>query len=358
MNVLKLQLKRRKDSDLFAIFLINRLHLNPVKFGLLSAVLSSLLFIFSGLVSRTLESDLGKAGLLDEWLHWFFVLIINPSIFGYYLWSSLSIIGIVEKLEKSDLIETDHFEIENILLVYKKKNRIYISLFISTLYSIYFFISRADLSGWTSSGFIPRISGSILSFLVGFAASMLVANLILNIVVLNRIFLKKKLSINLLHPDKCGGLAFLGSYSLRTAYLISMFGAWLIIAVYDFQDGRFNHGPFLLFILLPLYVALSLLTFLSPLFSVHTGMKSVKFKNLETISCRYQELYELTRNNMDLELKELRGRIDRLKNIKELYVIAEKFPVWPFDMPMISRYFVSILGVFLPFLLDLLHSKL
>ena len=214
------------------------------------------------------------------------------------------------------------------------------------------------MSGWTSSGLIPQMSGTLLSLFAGFAASMAVSNLLFNIIILNRIFLRKKLSINLLHPDKRGGVAFLGKYSLRTAYLISVFGAWLFIAVYDFQISRFNHIYFLLFFLLPFYIVLSLLTFLSPLFSAHIGMKKLKSENLEMISIKYQELYEVTKSSINLELSELEEKINKLEEIKKLYEIAKKIPIWPFDMPIISRYFISTLGVCLPFLFELLNSRI
>ena len=356
--MLESQLEERKSSDLLSVFLIDKLHLNPVALGLISAIFSSLLFFISGLVSGTLITGLGKVGLLDDWLHWVFAIIINPSIFGYYLWSSSSIKEIIDNLEKSDLIKTNCAEIKSTLSIYKERKRIYISLFTATLYSIYFFISRNNLSGWTSSGLIPQMSGTLLSLFAGFAASMAVSNLLLNIIILNRIFLRKKLSINLLHPDKCGGFAFLGKYSLRTAYLISVFGAWLFIAVYDFQISRFNHIYFLLFFLLPFYIVLSLLTFLSPLFSAHIGMKKLKSENLEMISIKYQELYEVTKSSINLELSELEEKINKLEEIKKLYEIAKKIPIWPFDMPIISRYFISTLGVCLPFLFELLNSRI
>lgn len=62
-------------SDPVASLLIEKLHLSPLSFGLLSIAITTGLYLFMAWVSNTLWSKPGQVGLLQDWFPWNMVTV-------------------------------------------------------------------------------------------------------------------------------------------------------------------------------------------------------------------------------------------------------------------------------------------
>ena len=106
--------------------------------------------------------------------------------------------------------------------------------------------------------------------------SILVLNLIMNIWILHRILVKKKMNINPLHPDRCGGLRPLSTYALKTAYLIGVLGFMVGLIEYQFIIQGLGKEYWFVHLIIPLHFTLSISCFFGPLLAAHEGMSNAK----------------------------------------------------------------------------------
>jgi len=93
-------------ADPIASLLIEKCHLTPVTLGMLSIFITSGFYLIAATVTKTLILHEEHLGLLQDWFAWVWICLLNPVIFGYYLWSFKAIYRLIEYLEKSDSVDT------------------------------------------------------------------------------------------------------------------------------------------------------------------------------------------------------------------------------------------------------------
>jgi hypothetical protein len=351
-------------SDPVASLLIEKLHLSPLSFGLLSLAIVAWLYLLIACVSNTLWSKVGQVGLLQDWLPWIWVLFINPVVAGYYLWSFQAIENVIKDLEESDVVETDKSEIDRITLnPYYQGWRKFLALGSATSYSIVVFITQPSLkNNWYGSGLLPTLSVTIATFAMMYLGSMLVLNLITNVWILHKILSRKELQLNVnpLHPDRCGGLRPLSYYSLKTAYLAAVLGIMVGFIEYQFITQGVARVYWFVHLIIPLHVALSMACFFGPLLAAHRGMKKAKEEILNEIAQQFQSDYLQIHANLAGDAETFKKGTEKIKELRAFYTLTDEFPVWPFDVQTFRRYLLTVptpLLPLLPKLIELLLKK-
>lgn len=334
-------------ADPLARLLLDRWRLTPVSFGLLCSVVTAALYLLVALISNTLVLQSGH-GLLQDWLPWLWVLAFNPVVAGYYLWAIKAIISLIYSLERSEVMDVSQEEIEQVSQLYQPRWRALLALVIAVGQSLFFLVSRANLKNWTGSGALPALAGAIATLVVVYMGSMLVLTLITNVQLLHQVLGNKKLNINPLHPDSCGGLRTLSRYSLNTAYLAAVFGAMIGLIEYQFitQGLAGLNSP--LHLLIVLYIVLSLACFFGPLLAAHQGMKEAKERLLSAIAKQFQEDYSRIQSSLHADAETLKKESAKIQELRSFYTLTNEFPVWPFDLKTFRSYLLSVTTPLIP----------
>jgi len=153
---------------------------------------------------------------------------------------------------------------------------------------------------------------------------------------LTRALVKRNmLSIKPLSPDGAGGLRSLGKLSLAYTYMLIPFLLTLGVQylTWDYLTPGFYLG---LFGFLPL----SMFVFFFPLSVVHQAMDETKRNIMKKLSNKYDQLNNGLLEKMDDDgwENELINKNKTLEIIDNMYKVAEKMPVWPFNISILVRF--------------------
>ena len=156
--------------------------------------------------------------------------------------------------------------------------------------------------------------------------------------------------IHALHPDHCGGLAFLGDFSLRGAYLIAVIALNLSFLV--LHNAYILHQPN------PLgdvsvtlagiaYLILAPLAFFLPLAPAHEGMSKARVEAETLIADEANRLYVSIQSDLR-QSKIDAAAIARLDDLNRLSKLTSDFPVWPFDIRTMGRFVTAVILPLVP----------
>lgn len=358
------KLNKLRELNLFrfdpvAFLLIEKLKLSPISFGLWSFIITSLISLFTAWISNTLWLPKDSVGLLNDPFPWVGTLFASI-IWGYYLWSYYSIIELLDKLGISDIIKTNPQEISKIIRrIYCNDNRKYSALFISIFFSISGFLTQTgNENSWYGSKLLPNVVSTAIILLGIYICSMLVFNLISNIWIFHQVLrnnnVKNNVKINPLHPDRCGGLRPLSDYSLNTTYLIAFFG--VLVGVIILSTISNNQSNWHVYLLIPLYMILSVTCFFGPLWTAHSSMKNSKEELLNKIAEQFQTDYSNTHLTLDDDAEKLARKIKKIEQLEQFYNMTDAFPVWPFDVRNFRRYLLTLPSPVIPLLIPILQE--
>lgn len=331
-------------SDPLATLLVEKWHLSPLTAGLGSIAIAAILALLTAFVTNTLWSRPGQTGLLQDQVPWIAAIIINPFIIGYYLWSFKAISRLIQTLDESDVVDIDRAKIDRMsALIYYRKGRNLWAMASAACFGLVVCITQPGLEkSWASSTPLANFSITIDTLVIVYAGTILVLNLIDNIRILHRLLKSKKLNVNPLHPDRCGGLQSLSNYSIKTAYLIAILGVWIgTIGVQYITQGNGKYYWYVGFVVF-LYIFLSGACFFGPLLTVHRGMEKAKKELLHKIARQFEADYEMICNNLGEEAEVLKKRTEKIRELKTFYTLTDEFPVWPFDVQIFRRYLLTV----------------
>lgn len=343
-------------SDPVAYFLIAKLRLSPLSLGLLSIAIAASFYLFVAWISGTLWSQPGQKGLLQDPLPWVWVLVISPIVLGYYLWSFQAIDYVIQDLEKSDVIETDSSEIDQISFSpYAQRWRKFLALSSAVCFSLFVFVTRSGLkNSWTSSAPLPAFTVTLATLVAVYIGSILVLNLITNVWILHQILGTKDLKVNPLHPDRCGGLRALSDYSLKTAYLAAVLGIMVGLIEYQFITQGVGRVYWFAHLIIPLHIALSAACFFGPLLAAHKGMRRAKEDLLHQIAHQFQADYSQIHASLTGDAETLKKGTEKIQGLRAFYTFTDEFPVWPFDVQTFRRFLLTVPTPLIPPVVGLL----
>ncbi len=346
--------------DPIALLLIEKFHFSPLTLSLLSGVFSTVIYLLTAWISATLWSKPGQVGLLQDWIPWVMGIFISPVVLGFYLWSFQAIDKVVQELEESDVLETEKTEIDQVILnLYGRRWRRFFAVSSAIFFSTLVFVIQPQLeASWTSSSLLPSLVTTISTLPVTYMGTMLVLNLISNILILHRILGKKDLNVSPLHPDRCGGLRSLSNYSLKTAYLVAILGVWLGVVEYQVITQGIGRGFWLIHLMIPIYVFLSLACFFGPLLAAHASMKKAKEKLLHQIAHQFRANYSEIYNSLTEDIDILKKKTEKIQQLRTIHTMTDEFPVWPFDIQTFRRYLLTVLTPLLAPLVGLVQKTL
>lgn len=165
------------------------------------------------------------------------------------------------------------------------------------------------------------------------------------------------------HPDRCGGLGVLSDYAVRFAWFIAACGLTVVLFallaamavsnadVSSSTESRalltYLHLKPAIWVMIGLYVILSPALFFLTLGTAHRTMQNTKRKHLRLISDRLDHEYAEVRQKLNHKRASPTPSAQTIKDLNELYHLAETFPVWPFDLTTLRRFGTAVMAPFL-----------
>ncbi len=345
-------------TDPLARLLIGRLRLTPLSLAL---IMGTLMFGIQALVAQAtgqLLSAPDHVGFLQDPGSLIYTLFFNPVLAGFYLWGANAISDLLSHLQRSEVVDISDEDAAIVERMYGRPWRLLLALTVAPVVGAIYAVARSDVKGWAGNTLASRVV-TIAGFTAGtYAGTMLIMALLLNVLILRQIFRGKELRVHPLHPDRCGGLRPLSTYSLKTAYLVAIFGLMLGMTEYRYITTGIIGKYWVLQLAIPAYVVGSAIAFFAPISTAHAGMARAKERLLHDIACQFQADYLAARSTLGGSPGGLKDGIDKIEELQTLYDVTTHFPVWPFDVQTLRRFAASIAAPFIPPIIGLAIDQL
>lgn len=161
------------------------------------------------------------------------------------------------------------------------------------------------------------------------------------------------------HVDNCNGLSPIGTFAIRSQYLLTILTTNIIILYYVYHDF-ISASSIVMSLVIASILACALfgpLIFVVPLLPIHQAMRSNKTKLLNEISEQLRIEFDHTYQKLltNKVSKEEGEAIDQLIKIR---AIVDDMPVWPFDTKTLRRYLTAYMAPIALPLLQMLHGAL
>ncbi len=212
-------------------------------------------------------------------------------------------------------------------------------------------------SGWDSLDypFVFTLVSIHLFFVLGFILPAIIMRFVtlvyFQIRITKKLVERDLLRVKPLSPDGAGGLRSLGKLSLSYTYMLIPFILALGVQYvsWDYLTPGFYLGVFG-------FLPLSVFVFFFPLSVVHKAMDETKTSIMKKLSQKYDQLNNKLLEKMNDENweNELMSKNKALEIIDNMYKIAEKMPVWPFNTSIMVRFLSFNIFPIIVFIIQLL----
>jgi hypothetical protein len=354
-----------RNYDLLADFLRVRVRLTPFTFGLVFFAANLVVDLWLGWhynVFLTPPSN-ETPGLLQNLTALVVDFVSQPIVAGIYLWTTLGATHLFNQLLQSKVFETENLVFEKVdksRALFASRWVFHIIWILSLIYALSQVAAYMGWVPWSSAGgyleLYPEMSFARAPFwfLNFYTLAFGAFNVVVTVSVLRNLFRTENIHLLPLHPDRCGGLSSISNYTIKVAYAIASAGLVISAAtVYELNHGTLQDAyPIILGIVA--YVLLAPLFFFWPLGTAHDAMQEAKETELLMLAQRYDGIYSSLKKDVDLKEGDYEEKMKRLDQLKKLYTIAVEFPVWPFDVENVRRFFAVMTAPLIPALINIL----
>lgn len=361
------QIPKIKNYDPLAKFLTNRLRLTPLGYGLLILVADLLVDAWIGWYYDVFFTTSKPPGLLQDFTALVVDFVMNPMLAGLYLWTTIGTTRLFRQLHASTVFTSDtEYKriVEQSRRLFASPAIFYIVLTASLLFTIPQIGAYYGILPWkTVGGYIdiyPSISFARAPFwfLIFYAMVFGMFNIGITIIALRKMFRTKDIQLLPLHPDRCGGLGSISQYTVKIAFAIGATGLVMSAAtIYEIQNGTLQDAyPVIIGIIG--YIIFAPVFFFFPLGTARVAMQEAKDNELLTLAKQFHTIYEQVKQK-SLKLNDsFKDDLEKLEDLKKLYQIALEFPVWPFDMRNLQRFFTIVTAPLIPAVVSIISEIL
>ncbi len=352
-----------ENFDPIGNFVRKTLGLSPLAFGLLLFVADVLIDGYLGwrydIFLTTSESSI--PGLLQDLTALVTDFASIPIIGGLYLWTPAGATRVFRQLRKERVFKSDTWLTANLSKsrpYFCSRLAFYVVLVISLVYTLSQLGANLGWVPWRSAGgyleLHPPMSFARAPFwFLGFYTMLYgMFNVGVTIITLRRMFRTKDIQLLPLHPDRCGGLESISQYSVRIGLGIAALGLVISAAtVYALQQGTLLTA-YLILAGIVAYIVLAPLFFFWPLGTAHEAMQDAKDAELLSLAKQFDNLYNRLKQEGINQDHVYENDMKRLDHLRKLYQHAQEFPVWPFDVKNVRRFFAIVTAPVVPALVS------
>ena len=185
-------------------------------------------------------------------------------------------------------------------------------------------------------------------FILAFMICLLVIRGTIVMFWFNRLFRDFEIRVRPLHRDGAGGLAPLGNFSVKIAYLLAIYGICaVVLALGQSYVTTGQLSGFVLTlpigIILVLYLILSPLAFFVPISTAHAAMEKARRNLMHHVADQLENDFAHLLESFDDNAAELKNDLDKIEQLQRMQTLAMRFPVWPFNTGSMVQFFSSTL---------------
>jgi hypothetical protein len=365
---------------------ITRAKLSPILLGVVYAVVVMSMRVLAAWRAGHLRTVGPTTGVLDDPTLWT-NLVFAAVIVGYYSWIPRGISAVFDRLCENEVIGApvarkddgeEHRGYANYAAFVEAVEsslgrRLWPALaLVATLVSLLIiapgYWARREIAGFTADP-VSLVLALIWVAVGIYCVGVVLAYGLLTTYWLRRLFDGFKMNVRPLHPDRAGGLAPIGSFTLRLSYLIALVG--IILVATSVTRNYVDQGTLQFYwttdilVAMAVYAVAAPAVFFLPLGTAHRSMSQAKARLLLQISRRFQAEYHHVWRSLDDHVAgpegleqapvRLKDSLEILDDLQALHETTSRFPVWPFNASNLARFGTSFLS---PFLLALLTNLL
>ncbi len=327
-----------------------------------------LIVIISGILENVFVNDELKIDLLHDLGLWgIFALDYILIAFSSSIYKNFSKIFL--QFHKNNVLQDDNAiynKFFNQCNRYINNRGLIISMYviagITTAIQIFTFVNSAQNvdSSWIFPPFLGKISithflTTPMKLLLHLLIVQLFVRLMATCIIMIAFFKQKKINLNIqiLHPDKCGGIGEIGKYSIKINSLLFIISLFIVGMFYNnvvlFELPIFsvmNIVATLIFI-----IGAVVLVF-SPIVAAHKRMRTTKDEFLFIVNKNFEDENNRLRNILSSDQKVKSSDIETINSIQEIYKFVDIQPTWPFNYKVIYSFIGSIAPPIIVFILN------
>ncbi len=348
--------------------LLRRAGLGPLGAALLMAAVNLVVDLPLALGFGAWSAGPKSRGLSGEPADWIYEFLIHPVILGYLVWIQAAGGQLLTELV-SRAVPGSEDRLQGVLDTCRTRLQGWwvsptcavLSLVFTTWFIRAFteFAGPAPYPSWITVHHTIAWVRSPLVFVVFYALALEVYHLVIIILGVNELLTNQEIRIEPFHPDRAGGLGFVGRFSANLGYLIGVLGLLLSIrliqAPADFSDERIS-----VFVLgVVAYLLLAPTIFFAPLWAVHRAMAAYRERLLADVSAKFDaalaQLQGLSGGGADQVEEWVKG-MQQLNNVREL--IMDRVSIWPFSGESVRKYLGLAWSPLIPVLVPVLLERI
>lgn len=326
---------------------------------ILLIIILNLTLIIVANQSNSLYTVGSKTGLLFDYAWWVYQVTSVPAIILYYLWLPTGVLDVFLGLKNNKVLATslkpnklssnfDNF-IQRFIKFYS-----HWAWILANAIAVFIFMLALTLPEfrhynlWVNSGNTIFWVHGVFWYIIFSIGSLAVLKTLLSIYWFNKLFREFETDIRVLHPDKSGGLAVLGNFSVKIGYVIGIIGFTIAIdfwshTSYVTRGVSFTNQTSTILGIIG-YIMFSPIVFFATIGTAHSAMQNAKNKSLLAISDQFEIDFYKIDSLLNKSAKELQDGMDKIEHLQKIHDLISKFPVWPFSVSNIIRFFSSTLS--------------
>lgn len=139
------------------------------------------------------------------------------------------------------------------------------------------------------------------------------------------------------HPDRCNGLAPVGTYAICCTSVAVLFGIWLLgMITFPMLCGEPLTLTYVTIIPLLIYPALIPALLIPPVWASHEAMGKAKARALEGVAAQIRDLLSET------QYQWMSASMTLVRELEEKYELMDKrYRTWPFDVPQLKGFSIA-----------------
>jgi hypothetical protein len=356
-------------GDPLTALLIGRWQLRPWFIAGAYVLIVNVPLIILGFIDGFLLSQGGRIGLLQDYSWWVYQLLSIPATVTFFFWMPAGICHVLEDLRKNAVIgpsvQTNE-QPRGFNAFIQRFDRVYshwiwaaMSLVCIGVFAVVLVAPALyHYSAWNTSGLFVFWYRIFYWFVNFFLVALIVLRGLIVIWWFNKLFKEFEIEVTILHPDGAGGLSPLGAFTAKVGYLIGIYGLAVMISSLTeayLLTGRFSGLIFNtpLSIGIATYLILAPFCYFAPIGTAHSSMKRAKDHDVLQIARQFQADFGSIKSLLDSDAETMKRKLEKVEQLEKLHSLVSRFPVWPFDIGNLVRFFSSVL---LPLILGLIPT--
>ena len=252
-------------------------------------------------------------------------------------------------ISSSQLPQFEKFK-KKLNILYSSKFVIIAAFILGFSINVYNYFTKLD--SWLGiNGGITGIYGRILIGMNYFILTLFLYKCAITFWALNAIF-RFDILIRPFHPDRSGGLKMIGKLAVALNYFVALILVYFTLMM--IFDPFAKQHPFYMVIFI-LFYPFAVIMFFTSLLGAHKKMIVCKQYVFEKLGATFDFYYSKLNQPDNHGIYDTESA-DEISRIHNLYQMADKMPVWPFDKESIKRAFSALAIPALLFLFDLITN--